>query len=107
MARAPLRERLQKVLSRLGLASRREAEEWIRAGRMSVNGHPATLGERVDENDQLRLDGRLIRQPRARGELPVLLCHRSPAQPLLAGSKPGESMAGNLPRRVGQKFTSI
>ena len=47
MARAPERERLQKVLSRLGLASRREAEQWIRTGRLSINGRAAALGDRV------------------------------------------------------------
>ena len=47
MARAPAGERLQKVLSHLGLGSRREAEQWIRAGRVSVNGRAAVLGERV------------------------------------------------------------
>ena len=38
-------ERLQKILSEAGLASRREAEEWIREGRVLVNGKVATLGE--------------------------------------------------------------
>jgi 23S rRNA pseudouridine2605 synthase len=107
MARAPERERLQKVLSRLGVASRREAEQWIRAGRLSVNGRAAALGDRAGEADQLRLDGRLIRQPRLRSELPVLLCHRSPAQPLLANSGSTESMAASLPRRTGQRFISV
>ncbi len=107
MASAPAGDRLQKVLSRLGLASRREAEEWIRAGRLSVNGRAASLGDRVEEGDQLRLDGRLIRQPRVRGELPVLLCHRSPAQPLLPVPGASESMAAGLPRRTGQRFMSI
>ena len=107
MARASERERLQKVLSRLGLASRREAEQWIRAGRLSVNGHPASLGDRVDESDQLRLDGRLIRQSRSPRTLPVLLCHRSPAQALLPTVGATESMAASLPRRTGQRFISI
>ncbi len=75
-------ERLQKVLSRLGLASRREAEEWIRMGRLSVNGRAASLGQRVSAQDQLRLDGRLIRQRPAQYE-PVFLCHRSPGERLL------------------------
>ena len=107
MARAPEKERLQKVLARLGLASRREAEQWIRAGRLSVNGRAAALGDRVEEGDQLRLDGRLIRQARARSELPVLLCHRSPAQPLLPTAGSSESVAASLPRRTGQRFISI
>lgn len=107
MARAPERERLQKVLSRLGVASRREAEQWIRAGRLTVNGRSAALGDRVDENDQLRLDGRLIRQPRNRSELPVLLCHRSPTQALLPTADSPESLAAGLPRRAGQRFISV
>ena len=37
-------ERLQKVLSQLGLGSRRQAEAWIRAGRVTVNGKAAVLG---------------------------------------------------------------
>ena len=100
-------ERLQKVLSRLGVASRREAEQWIRAGRLSINGRAAALGDRVDSGDQLRLDGRLIRQTPAAQGLPVLLCHRSPGLPLLPTAAGAESLAGNLPRRVGQRFMSI
>jgi 23S rRNA pseudouridine2605 synthase len=107
MARAPERERLQKVLSRMGLASRREAEQWIRAGRLSVNGRAAALGDRVDEGDKLRLDGRLIRQPRAPRNLPVMLCHRSPSQALLPNAGSTESLAAGLPRRAGQRFMSV
>ena len=56
-SRAPVEEpeRLQKVLSRLGLASRREAEEWIRAGRLMVNGQPAVLGMRVTAADKMHM----------------------------------------------------
>lgn len=55
-------ERLQKYLSRLGLASRRQAEEWIRAGRVSVNGQVVTeLGTKVDEaRDVVRVDRRRV-----------------------------------------------
>ena len=41
-------ERLQKLLSRAGIASRRQAEAWIAAGRVTVNGRPAVLGTRAD-----------------------------------------------------------
>jgi 23S rRNA pseudouridine2605 synthase len=51
-------ERLQKVLARAGLASRRRAEEFIIAGRVSVNGEIAVLGRRVDiSRDRVELDG--------------------------------------------------
>jgi 23S rRNA pseudouridine2605 synthase len=100
-------ERLQKVLARLGLSSRREAEDWIRAGRLTVNGQPATLGMRVTAVDQLKLDGRAIRRTPLAGEVPVFLCHRSPGEPLLPGTGTDHSLAERLPRRAGRRFISI
>lgn len=60
-------ERLQKLLSQRGVASRREAEELIRAGRVAVNGVPASLGEKADpETDRITLDGRPLPPPPGR-----------------------------------------
>jgi pseudouridine synthase len=54
--------RLQKILSEAGLASRREAETWIREGRVRVNGRVAQLGERADPGrDAIKVDGRRVR----------------------------------------------
>ena len=51
-------ERLQKILSARGLGSRRTAEEWIKAGRVTVNGKRAALGDGADaEQDDIRVDG--------------------------------------------------
>ena len=55
-------EKLQKVLARMGLGSRREIEGWIGAGRVSVNGEVAQLGCRVDTLDQIVVDGRLLKR---------------------------------------------
>ena len=49
MSAPPDAERLQKVLAGLGLGSRRAIEEWIRDGRVQVNGERAELGRRVAE----------------------------------------------------------
>lgn len=59
-------ERIQKVLSRAGLASRREAERWLAEGRITVNGAIVTEpGTRVDpERDHLKVDGRPVRGAR-------------------------------------------
>ena len=53
-----MEERIQKVLARSGVASRRACEAMIRAGRVAVNGHVAGLGEKVDSaRDRIELDG--------------------------------------------------
>jgi len=58
-------ERLQKILSQAGVASRRKAEELIVAGRITVNGAAvAELGSKADlERDRIKVDGRLLRAP--------------------------------------------
>jgi 23S rRNA pseudouridine2605 synthase len=51
-------ERLQRTLARAGLSSRRGSEELIKAGRVQINGRPASLGDKVDpEQDEVRVDG--------------------------------------------------
>jgi 23S rRNA pseudouridine2605 synthase len=119
-AARPPAERLQKVLARAGLASRREAEAWIRAGRLTINGTVATLGARVAAGDELRLDGRVVRA-RATTDARAFLCHRSPGEPLTepAGPRgpsatetapPGSRrapMAGRVPRRLGRRLIAV
>ncbi|WP_298268324.1 pseudouridine synthase [Geobacter sp.] len=57
-----MEERIQKILSRAGIASRREAERMITAGRVTVNGTPVTeLGAKADpERDRITVDGRPV-----------------------------------------------
>ncbi len=52
--------RLNKYISETGACSRREADKWIEAGRVSLNGQPATLGTQVADGDEVRVDGDLI-----------------------------------------------
>ena len=57
-----MEERLQKLISSCGLASRRAAEEWIAAGRVQVNGQKAHLGDRADlDRDEVLIDGQPLR----------------------------------------------
>lgn len=57
-------ERIQKILADRGLASRRKAEEWIREGRVTVNGKVALIGEKADpERDAVKVDGRRLSAP--------------------------------------------
>jgi 23S rRNA pseudouridine2605 synthase len=119
--RAPLgagtrAERLQKMLARAGLASRREAEAWIRAGRLTINGRLAELGARVTPQDQVRLDGRLVRARAADAGARAFLCHRSPGEALRtqelpaadpAAQAPRAALLERLPRRLGRRFIAV
>jgi hypothetical protein len=64
-------QKLHKMLADMGLGSRRELEDWIVAGRISVNALPAHVGQRVGPEDKVRVNGKLIhihfapRAPRA------------------------------------------
>lgn len=67
-------ERIQKLIARAGLASRRGAEEMISEGRVTVNGRVATLGEKADPaSDRITVDGKLL--PKAEG-LRYYLVHK-------------------------------
>jgi 23S rRNA pseudouridine2605 synthase len=105
-------ERVQKILARAGLASRREAEAWISAGRVTVNGEVATLGAKALGSDQVRVDGRLVRQASSKRSA-TWLCHRSPGENLLqpreAGMQEGahDAMSERLSRRVGRRYVAI
>ena len=54
-------EKLQKVLERSGVGSRREMEEYISAGRVTVDGKVASLGDRINANQQVRVDGHPVK----------------------------------------------
>jgi pseudouridine synthase len=57
-------DRLQKILARAGVASRRASEELIRAGRVTVNGQVATLGDKADsDQDAIKVDGKRLQPP--------------------------------------------
>ena len=62
-----MEERLQKILSACGIASRRAAEGYITAGRVTVNGQVAGLGDKADpERDEILVDGRPVRREEQR-----------------------------------------
>ncbi len=57
---SPAPVRLQKLLATAGIGSRRQVEQWIREGRLLVDGRPASLGERAGPQADIRLDGRKL-----------------------------------------------
>ena len=68
-------EKLQKVLARTGLGSRREMERWIEEGRVTVDGKPARLGDRVDRKARVATDGKPLDVAPA-GETRCILYHK-------------------------------
>ena len=67
-----MKERLQKILSARGVASRRKAEEWIAAGRVQINGTVAALGDSADPDlDEVTLDGKPL--PETENKVYILL----------------------------------
>ncbi|MDR2186418.1 MAG: pseudouridine synthase [Azonexus sp.] len=103
-------ERLQKVLAQAGVGSRREMEEWIAAGKISVNGKPAVIGQSVVPTDKVKIGGRLInirftgsaRPPR------VLLYHK-PEGEIVSRDDPQNrpSVFAALPRLRGGRWIAI
>ena len=104
-------ERLSKVLAAAGVASRRGADELIAAGRVTVDGRPAVLGERVDPDAQrIEVSGRPVRMPEAR---PIHLAVHKPigvtstvrdrhAERTHRGSRPGGAGPGRPALPVGR-----
>ncbi|MDP2693617.1 MAG: pseudouridine synthase [Gallionella sp.] len=101
-------EKLQKVLAQAGLGSRRAMEEWIVAGRVSVNGEPATLGMRVVEGDLVKAERRTIRVGERDQAIRVLLYHK-PEGEIVSRDDPEKraSVFDKLPKLRGQKWIAI
>ena len=82
-------EKLQKVLARAGFGSRRQLEGWIEEGRISVNGQPASLGDRVEpDRDEIRVDGRPVKVDAAEKIPPRILLYHKPAGEVSSRSDP-------------------
>ncbi len=98
-------ERLQKVLARAGVASRRAAEQLIVAGRVSVNGKLVTeLGTRVHPGrDEVRVDGKAIL-----AEEPVYYALHKPPKMITSLSDPeGRPCVGDLAREVDERIFPV
>jgi len=103
---AGVAERLQKYLAQRGLGSRRAIEEWIRAGRISVNGKLAELGLKVTHEDDIRLDGRAVKT-RATDGTHLFMFNRSPGDPLRESDGDRPALIDRLPRAAGRRFIAV
>ena len=100
-------QRLQKHLADQGFGSRRELEKWIEAGRVSVNGLRATLGQKVSSADVVRVDGRKLNS-RPNGSARVLLYHKSVGEICArSNSDSRPSVFDQLPRVSNGRWINI
>lgn len=90
MSSPPAGERIQKLLSSWGLGSRRGIEDWLRAGRIRVNGRVCGLGDRASTADLIELDGQRVEPPVATPatSAPVVLLYHKPVGEVTTRSDP-------------------
>ena len=100
--------KLHKVLADAGLGSRRDMEELIISGRVSVNGQPAHIGQRVGPADQVRVNGRTLNRKPGQQQPRVLLYHK-PAGEITSRDDPGQRVTvfDRLPRLKGSRWVSV
>jgi len=101
-------EKLQKVLARAGIASRRTIEQWIGESRITVDGQLATLGQRVGPDNRILLDGRPIRVLDVVQKRRVLIYHK-PAGEVCTRSDPQgrATVFDKLPVLRGSRWITI
>jgi 23S rRNA pseudouridine2605 synthase len=80
-------ERLQKFLARVGQGSRRQIEDWVRQGRITINGVPAQLGVLVNGAERIEIDGKPV-QVRAFGQKRRVLAYYKPVGEVTSRSDP-------------------
>jgi len=104
----PQAERLQKRLAAAGFGSRREIEDWIRAGRLRINGQPAHLGDRVLDSDGIELDGKRLALGRAPAATRVLLYHKPEGELVTRSDPQGRpTVFRHLPALPGGKWVAV
>lgn len=102
-------ERLQKVLAQAGIGSRREMEEWIAAGRISVNGVTAGLGQSVIPTDKIKIGGRLVNVRFTTSKTPRVVMYHKPEGEIVSRDDPEgrPSVFAALPRIRGGRWIAV
>ena len=100
--------KLHKVLAEAGLGSRRDMEELIIAGRVSVNGEPAHIGQRILPTDAVRINGKLI-QRKISSKPPRVLVYHKPAGEIVSHDDPEgrPSVFDRLPTMKTGKWLAV
>ena len=100
-----MKERLQKILAQRGICSRRKAEEWIAAGRVSVNGRPCSLGDTADADlDQITLDGKPLP---GQGKRVYIMLHKPRGFVTTLSDEKGRKNAAQLVADCGERVYPV
>jgi 23S rRNA pseudouridine2605 synthase len=107
-SQAEATQKLHKVLAQAGLGSRRTMEDWIRSGRVTVNGVVAGIGTRVTPHDLIRVGRRLVRWP-AQSQLPRVMLYHKPEGEIASRDDPEgrPTVFAKLPRLRGAKWVAV
>ena len=100
-------EKLQKVLADRGVGSRREMERWIAAGRISVNARVAQIGDRIDPDSEILVDGRKLDRPSAAATRVVVLNKRAGVIVSRKDPEKRPSVFDELPRLRTGRWISV
>lgn len=103
-------EKLQKVLARAGLGSRRTLEQWIDQGRVIVNGEIATIGDRVTPEDEIFVDNKRIDYPNGdEQETRRVLLYNKPEGEVCTRTDPQgrPTVFDALPKIQGQRWVAV
>ena len=102
-------EKLQKVLARAGLGSRREIETWISSGRITINGRVASLGDRVTSGDRIKVDKKPVSLARSLPAATRVLAYYKPEGELVTRRDPQgrKTVYDSLPTLKRGKWTAI
>lgn len=102
-------DKLHKVLADAGVGSRRDMEELIVAGRVSVNGQPAHVGQRILPTDQIRINGRPLLNRRPPGKQPRVILYHKPAGEIVSQDDPEgrPTVFHKLPRMSGGRWVAV
>lgn len=100
-------QRIQKVLSDQGICSRRAAERMIDEGRVKVNGHPVTLGDKMDPDyNKVSIDGKTVRIVRKRKYIYIML-HKPRGFITTSSDELGRKTVMDLVKGVGRRVYPI
>lgn len=102
-------DKIQKTLAHAGLGSRRQIETWIQEGRIEINGKTAKLGDRMNESDAVKLDGRDISFNKRNQHLMRVILYHKPEGEICSRKDPENrpSIFENLPYIRNGRWISV